>query len=86
VRALVAVVVPVPVVEEPVEPKKSKPSKPRKHERTPSNAPDDNGPIGPVGFGVTPSAEQPPATEDEQGDTDDQGLFGGGAEGETPES
>ena len=85
VRALVAVVVPVPV-EEPVEPKKNKPSKPRQHERTPSNAADDNGPIGPVGFGVTPSAEQPPPAEDEQSDTDDQGLFGGAAEGKTPES
>jgi hypothetical protein len=69
-----------------VEPKTYKPSKPQKHERTPpSNAPD-NGPIGPVGFGATPGAEQPLPADDEQGDSDDQGLFGGGADGEIPES
>ena len=83
VRALVAVV----VVEETVEPKKNKPSKPAKHERTPqSTAPEDNGPIAAVGFGVTPSAEQPPPAEDEQGDADDQGRIGGGAEGNSAES
>ena len=84
VRALVAVVVEVEEkVEEKVERKKNKP--PKRDMTFPSPAPDDNGPIVPVGFGVTPSAEQPPA-DDEQGDADDEGRFGGGAEDESLES
>ena len=81
VRALVAV-----VVEEEVERKKDKP--PKRDKTFPPSAPDDNGPLSPFGFGVAPSAVQPPPADDEQGDADDQGRggFGGGAEGDSPES
>ena len=86
VRALVAVVDQVEEkVEEKVERKKDKPPKRDRTFPSPSPAPDDNGPIVPVGFGVTPSAEQPPA-DDEQGDADDQSRLGGGAEDESLES
>ena len=80
VRALVAVVDGVEEkveerVEERVERRKDKPPKRDKRFRSP--APDDNRPIAPVGFAVTPSAEQPPAADDEQGDEDDQGRIDG---------
>ena len=82
VRALVAVVDEVEEEdEEEVERKKDKPPKRDMTFRSP--APDDNGPIAPVGFAVTPSAEQPPAADDEQGDEDDQGRLDGSPGGES---
>lgn len=87
VRALAAAPVEEPI-EQPVERKRDKPPKRDKLDRFP--APEDNGPIAPVGFGVTPSAAQPPAADDEQGDVDEQGDAGepGDADdqGESPAS